>query len=108
MLRVLDREIDILREADAHAVIDLRPRPPDARRHEIFRTLRAETIHELAPADRRLNRLQDRLAADLRTAREVDAVPDLRLMSLPLQTGNMLLRELRDESQIAPLGVDAS
>src|SRR5205085_1037109 len=108
VFRVLDREIDVFREADAHAVVDLRPRPPQTRRDEVLRALRAKTLDQLAPSHRRLNRLNDRLPRERGTVREVESISRFHFMSLTLQTGNMLLRELGDESQIAPLTVEAS
>src|SRR5205823_15076678 len=90
------------------AVVDLRPRPPDARRDEVLRALGPEAVHQSAPAHGRLNRLNQRLAAHRRAEAEVDLVSRLDLMPLPLQTGHVLLGELGDESQISPLAVETA
>ena len=100
MLRVLDREVGVVDEADAQSGVDLRPRPPDARRR-IEQWVASKSIRDSTDSHRRLHRLQ-------RTERRVDFVARLHLVSLTLQAGHGLLRELCDRCQPVPLAVETA
>src|SRR4051794_1758761 len=97
--RAFNRQIDVSREADADAGIDLRPVPPDARRR-ILRAVSFETVVQFAPADGRLD-------AQQRTGRDVEFVSELPLRTAAMHAGDALAGELNGRSQALPLRVDA-
>ena len=104
---VLDRDVGVLREADADADVDLCPRPPDAGRG-IEIGVAAKAIRDAADPHRGLDRLHKRLASDVRTERHVQLVARFEFVALPLETGHRLLCELCDRRQVVPLAVHAS
>src|SRR5216684_1651484 len=94
----LDGQVDILRETDPHAEVDLRPVPPDAWRR-VEGGIAFERIVEIAPANRRLDALQQRLASDGWSERPVEPVSNLALRSLAVQPRHRLTGELNRGSQ---------
>src|SRR3954452_23299931 len=101
--RALDGEVDVVCETDADAGVDLGPVPPDARRR-ILRAVSFEAVVQLAPPHGRLNALQKSFAADRRTRRPVEVVPELSLGSTPVHARDGLVRKLDRRSQALPLG----
>src|SRR3954447_9478373 len=97
--RTLDGEVDVFRETDADARVDLGPVPPDARRR-ILRAVSFETVVQLAPPHGWLNALQ-------RAGRDIEFVSELSLRTTAMHAGDGLVCELDGGSQALPLGVDA-
>src|SRR5205085_4286032 len=95
---MLNRDIGIARQSDAHAVVDLNPVPPYARRDE--GPWAFEKILQRAPSHRRLHRWDVAIA-------KRNLIADLNLLALPVESGEELLRELRDRGQVMPLAVDS-
>src|SRR3954452_13900257 len=104
--RALDGEVDVFCETDADAGVDLGPVPPDAR-GRILRAVPFEAVVQLAPPHGRLNALQKSFAADRRTRRPVELVPELSLGSAPVHARDGLIGELGGRSQAPPLGGEA-
>src|SRR3954447_19606448 len=92
--RTLDGEVDVFREADADAGIDLGPVPPDARRR-ILRAVSFEAVVQLTPAD-------GRLKAQQRTGRDVEFVSELSLRAAAVHASDALAGELNRRSQALP------
>src|SRR5215212_4006250 len=80
----------------AHAVVDLRPRPPDARRGEGLVRPGAEVVADAGEAAGGLDRLEPAVG-------QRDAVPGLELVPLAAQPGHGLLRVLDDRREAVPL-----
>ena len=97
---VLDRHVGVVWQADAYAIINFHPIPPDAWRGE-ERGIALEGILQAAPAHSRLDRRHPSVA-------ERNLITGLELLALAMQAGEGLLGELNRRCQSVPLGVDAA